>query len=326
MWWVGTQGCAALALGFVLSPFQGWGLATVDLASVTFDIRPGTCDWSRSDRLDAFVGGELGVGREDELVVGEEAGGDQEVVVPFVGAEADLAELGAAGVDDPCLGGGAGVVEEGGLGGEEGEAAEGGGRDGGFRGGRSGGLQFPGGNGEEPGPDEHFGPEARVGIMDAYLGLECVALEVGLADDAGDGGMELEIGEKVGGEDDRLTDAEAGGFAERDIDAGLEFVGLVEFGDDGAVRVVHAEHALLAGSGVEAEDDSVDRSEDFGAVEGEFPAVQVGLGFEQLGVDGVAFGGDLGEFGIEAEDLGLGLFDGGFLGDGLELGLDEFSP
>ena len=62
--------------------------------------------------------------------------------------------------------------------------------------------------------DEHLGAEARVGIQNLHLGLEGVSLDIGLADDAGDFGVELGVGEQVGGDPDRLADAEAGRFGQ----------------------------------------------------------------------------------------------------------------
>ena len=66
------------------------------------------------------------------------------------------------------------------------------------------------------GAHQHLRTQADVGLVKADLGLESVALQVGLAHDAGYFSPEPDVGEEVGGENDRLPDLQRGGFREGD--------------------------------------------------------------------------------------------------------------
>ena len=60
-----------------------------------------------------------------------------------------------------------------------------------------------------------------VGIVDLDFGLQSVSLEIGFANDTGDGALKLGIGQEVGDQGDLLSNDELSSFVEGDVDAGL---------------------------------------------------------------------------------------------------------
>lgn len=176
---------------------------------------------------------------------------------------------------------------------------------------------------EKFGANKHLGSKAGVRVGDFDFGLQSVSLEVGLTGDASDLSAEGLVGKEIGNEIDHLTEGEGGSFVERNVDAGLKFFGIVEFDDGCGFWVIHVQHAFLSWSGVKVENDSVDRSANAGAVEGQLGAVAVGLENGEFGVHGSFLSRELGFPGQELCDSGFGFGELGLLTFVSETGLHD---
>ena len=166
--------------------------------------------------------------------------------------------------------------------------------------------------------------EPAIRFLDSHLGLESVSLEIGFTDDPGDRATKHPVGKKAGSQADGLADRQPGSLFQRYIDPGLEGVGPIENRHRGRVGIVHVEHPLLSGHGEKAEDNAVDRTQDPGPVEREFPPGDLRCRSPDVGgkVDAHRF--KLGFFGNQLRFLRCQGLDFGLVSLKHQLGLLDF--